>query len=120
VTVSSETKNAPTPPMSAPGGLARRLCGDASVHAMSATTLRNHLLLNNLARHRSLRRAMASASAKMPRTCIVYPFQSELAYTYAFVWILWRLDGLLAHAWMPRDCRLNVVKSGKGHGLAEL
>jgi hypothetical protein len=34
---------------------------------MPATALRKHSWLNEMARHRTLRRAMASASAKMPR-----------------------------------------------------
>ena len=55
------------PPLSAPGGLARRSCGDASVHDMSVTSFRNPSRPNNMARHRTLRRALASASAKMPR-----------------------------------------------------
>jgi hypothetical protein len=69
-TGSSERQNAPTPPMSAPGGLARRFWGDASVYHMSVTSLREHSTAHIMARHRTLRREMASASAKMPRTCI--------------------------------------------------
>ena len=41
---------------------------------MPATSLRNHSPPNETARHRTLRRAMASASAKMPRTRVrVFP-----------------------------------------------
>ena len=61
------TQNAPTPPMSAPGGLARRFWGNASANEMPATLSRDQSSPNNMARHRTLRRAMASASAKMPR-----------------------------------------------------
>ena len=68
-TGSSERQNAPTPPMSAPGGLARRFWGDASVYHMSVTSLREHSPPHIMARRRTLRREMASASAKMPRTC---------------------------------------------------
>ena len=63
-------RTTPTPPMSAPGGLARRFWSDASANHMSVTSLREHSLPNIMARHRTLRRAMAVASAKMPRTCI--------------------------------------------------
>jgi len=66
-TGSSETANAPTPPMSAPGGLARRFWGAASANGMPATSSRDQSPPNNVAPHRTLRRAMASASAKMPR-----------------------------------------------------
>ena len=62
----SETANAPTPPMSAPGGLARRFWGTALANGMPATSSRNQSPSNELVRHRTLRRAMASASAKMP------------------------------------------------------
>jgi hypothetical protein len=54
--------------MSAPGCSARRLWGDASEDAMPAASLRRHSPPINMARHRTLRRAMASASAKMPRS----------------------------------------------------
>ena len=43
-----------------PGGLARRFWGNASAHYMPATSLRNH----SPPRHRTLRRAMASASQR--------------------------------------------------------
>ena len=66
-TRSSETANAPTPPMSAPGALARRLWDNASAYDMLATSSRDQSPPNNMARHRTLRRAVASASAKMPR-----------------------------------------------------
>jgi len=51
------------------GGLARRFWGEgnASANGMPTMSMRNHSLPNNMARHRTLRRAMASASAKMPR-----------------------------------------------------
>ena len=55
-----------TSPMSAPGGLARRLWGTASANEMPATSPRDHSPPNTMARHRTLRREMASASAKMP------------------------------------------------------
>ena len=42
-------RNAPTPTLSAPGGLAWRVCGDASAHDISATSLRNHSPPNNMA-----------------------------------------------------------------------
>ena len=59
-------------PMSAPGAIARRLWGDASVTHMPATSLRKHSPPDTTARHRTLRRAMASAAAKMPRRlCIL-------------------------------------------------
>ena len=59
-------------PLSAPAGLARRFCGDASVDAMSVTSLRKHSPPNTMARHRTFRHAMTSASAKMPRRlCIL-------------------------------------------------
>ena len=44
--------------VSMPGGHARRFCGDASVHDMSVTLWRKHSPPNNMARHRTLRRAM--------------------------------------------------------------
>jgi len=47
--------------------LATRFCGDASVHDMPVTLLRNHSTPNNAAHHRTLRHAVASTSAKMPR-----------------------------------------------------
>ena len=62
-------RTTPTPPMSAPGGLARRFWSDASANHMSVTSLREYSPPNIMARHRTLRRAMASAS-KMPSTCI--------------------------------------------------
>ena len=65
-TGSSETVIAPTPPMSAPGGLARRLWGTASANGMSATSARDQSHPNSMARRRTLRRATVSASAKMP------------------------------------------------------
>ena len=52
--------------MSAPGGLARSFWGDASANYMPAASLRKQSLPSNMVRHRTLRRAMASASAKMP------------------------------------------------------
>jgi len=61
-------RNTPTRPMSAPGGLARRLWGYASAHVPH----------HNMARHRTLRRAMASASAKMPCTCISDSFRARV------------------------------------------
>jgi len=76
-TGSSERQNAPTPHMSAPGGLARRFWGDASVYHMSVTSMREHSPTNIMARHQTLRRAMASASAKMPRSCISVSCQSR-------------------------------------------
>jgi hypothetical protein len=42
--------------LSAPGGLARRFCGDAWLHDLFVTLLRNHSRPDNLARHRTLRR----------------------------------------------------------------
>jgi len=54
----------PTPPMPAPGGLARRFWGNASANGMPATSSREHSPPNNMARHLTLRRAMASASAE--------------------------------------------------------
>jgi len=66
-TGSSESANAPTLPMSAPGGLARRFWGNASANGMPAALSRDQSPPNNMARHRTLRRALASASAKMPR-----------------------------------------------------
>jgi len=51
---------------SAPGALARRFWGNASVNGMSATSSRQHSTVTNMARHRTLPRAMPSASAKMP------------------------------------------------------
>jgi hypothetical protein len=64
---SSETANAPTPPSSAPGGLGRRLWGTASANHIPATSWREHSPPNTMARHRTLRRAMASTAAKTPR-----------------------------------------------------
>jgi hypothetical protein len=64
---SAETQTVLTRPLSAPGSLVRRFCGDASVHDMSVTLLRTHSRPNNMARHRTLRRELASASAKVPR-----------------------------------------------------
>jgi len=63
---SSATANAPTPPMSAPGGLARRFLGTASVNGMPATSSRKHSPPSIMAHHRTVRRAAASLSAKMP------------------------------------------------------
>ena len=54
----SQRQNAPTPPMSAPGGLARRFWGDASANHMS---LREHSAPNIMARHGTLRRATQCA-----------------------------------------------------------
>jgi len=68
-TGSSQRQNAPIPLMSAPGGLARRLWSDASANHMSVSLLCEHSPPNIMARHGTLRRAMPSASAKMPRTC---------------------------------------------------
>ena len=59
-----------------PGGLARRFWGNASAHDMPATSLRKHSPPNNMARHRTLRRAMASASAKMPRRWCLLGFMT--------------------------------------------
>jgi len=71
-TGSSKTQSPPTPPMSAPGALARRLWGVASVNHMPATSPRDQSTPNKMARHRTLRRAVASATAKMPRRlCIL-------------------------------------------------
>jgi hypothetical protein len=56
-----------TPPMSLRGGLARRICGDAFTNGMPATSSRKHSPPNNMARHRTLRRAMKPVSAQMPR-----------------------------------------------------
>ena len=44
-------RTTPTPPMSAPGGLARRFWSDASVNHMSVTSLREHSPSNIMARH---------------------------------------------------------------------
>jgi len=61
-----------TRPLSAPGALAPRFWGNASANHMSVTSLRGHSTPNQMARHRTLRRAVASASAKMPRRlCIL-------------------------------------------------
>jgi len=58
--------------MSAPGALAPRFWGNASANHMSVTSLREHSPPHQMARHRILRRAVASASAKMPRRwCIL-------------------------------------------------
>jgi len=56
-----------TRPLSAPGALAPRFWGNAPANHMSVTSLREHSQPNQMARHRTLRRAVASASAKMPR-----------------------------------------------------
>jgi len=69
---SAETARAPAPPMPAPGALARRFWGNASVNGMLAASSREHSSPNIMARHRSLRRATASSSAKMPRTCLCF------------------------------------------------
>ena len=66
-TRSSERQNAPTPPMSAPGGLARRFWGDASANHMSVTSLREHALPNIMGHHRRLRRATPSAETMRER-----------------------------------------------------
>ena len=76
-TGSPDTANAPTPPMSAPSGLARCFWGTASANGMPATSKRDRSTHNKMARHRTLRRTVASASAKTPRRlCIrgVRPF----------------------------------------------
>ena len=65
-TGSSETANAPTPPMWAPGALAPRFWGNASANHMSVKSSRKQSPPNQMARHRTLRREMASASAKLP------------------------------------------------------
>jgi len=59
--------------MSAPGALAPRFWGNASANHMSVTSLREHSPPNQMAHHRTVRRAVASASsAKMPRKlCIL-------------------------------------------------
>jgi len=57
-----------------PGGLARRFWGKASAHDVPATSLRNDAPPNHMARHRTLRRAMASASPKMPRRRVFLGF----------------------------------------------
>jgi hypothetical protein len=59
--------NTLTPPMSAPGGLARHFLGNASPNEMPAMSSRKQSPPNHMARHRAVRRAMASASTKMPR-----------------------------------------------------
>jgi len=51
--------------MTAPGGLAQRLLVTASANGMHATSSHDQTTPNTMARHRILRRAMASASAKM-------------------------------------------------------
>jgi len=66
-TRSSEKQNAPTPLMSALGGLARRFWGDASVYHMSVRSLREHWPPNIMACHRSLRRATPSAETMRER-----------------------------------------------------
>jgi len=61
-----------TRPLSAQGALAPRFWGNASANHMSVTSLREHSPPNQMARHRTLRRAVASASAKMPpRLCVL-------------------------------------------------
>ena len=61
-----------TRPLLAPGALAPRFWGNASANHMSVTSLREHSPPNQMARHRTLRRAVASASAKMPpRLCVL-------------------------------------------------
>ena len=58
--------------MSAPGALAPRFWGNVSANHMFVTSLRGHSPPNQMARHLTLRRAVAWASAKMPRRlCIV-------------------------------------------------
>jgi hypothetical protein len=57
-------RNTLTPPTSAPGARARRLWGDAPANDMPATSSRKHSPLHIMAHHRTLRRAMASASRK--------------------------------------------------------
>jgi len=52
---SSETQNAPTSPMSAPGGFARRFWGTASANGMLATSSRDQSPHKNMASHRTLR-----------------------------------------------------------------
>jgi hypothetical protein len=49
----------PTPPMSAPGGLARRFWGTAFENGMPVMSLRDQSLPNTMARNRTLRRAVA-------------------------------------------------------------
>jgi len=57
-----EVQSAPTPPVSAPGGLARRFSGNATANGMPAASSRDQSPPNNVARHRTSRRATASAS----------------------------------------------------------
>jgi len=57
-----------------PGGLARRLWGAASANVMPATSSRDQSPPNTMACHRTLRRAVASASAKMPRRRVFWGF----------------------------------------------
>ena len=59
--------NTLTPPLSMPGDLARRFWEDAPVNDVPATSLCRHSQPIHMARHQTLRRAMASTSAKMPR-----------------------------------------------------
>jgi len=60
------------------GGLARRCWGDACVHHMSVTSMHRYSPPNIMARHRTLRRAMASALAKMPRTCLPFSVRARV------------------------------------------
>jgi len=61
-----------TPPMPAPGAVVRCFRGVTSTNGMPATSSRNHSPANTRARHRAVRRATASASAKMlRRLCIL-------------------------------------------------
>jgi hypothetical protein len=57
-----------------PGGLARRFWGTASANGMPATSSRDQSPPNTMARHRALRRATASASAKMQRRRVFLGF----------------------------------------------
>jgi hypothetical protein len=56
----------PSPPMSAPDGLARHFWGNASANEMPATSSREQSPPYHMAVHRILRLMMAPASAKMP------------------------------------------------------
>jgi hypothetical protein len=57
-----------------PGGLARRFWGTASANGMPKTSSRDQSPRNSMTRHRTLRHATASASAKMPRRRVFWGF----------------------------------------------
>jgi hypothetical protein len=104
-TKSPETQRAPTPPMSAPYGLARRFWGNASGNAMPAWSARDQSPPHYMARYRTLWRAVASASAKMPRNSISFCISQSRDYSL-ILYVVGSAYTIQPHGWC--DWRSNA------------